>query len=241
MARSIGERLAKDSIAAKIDDVLVDVTTPFVKDARVELVTLKSPEALEVYRHTAAHLMAHAVKELYGDQVQVTIGPAIENGFYYDFFCDTHTFSPEEFETIEKKMSELVSANLPLVREELSSSDAIKMFTALGENYKVELIEDLNVPMVTIYRQGDFADLCRGPHLPSTGYIKAFKLTSVAGAYWRGSEKNAMLQRIYATAFPDKKSSSSICSGWKRRASVIIVSGGNSISSLLVKRLALVW
>ncbi len=205
VARSIGERLAKDSIAAKIDGVLVDVTTPFEKDARVELVTLKSPEALEIYRHTTAHLMAHAVKDLYGDKVQVTIGPAIDNGFYYDFFCDTHTFSPEEFETIEKKMSELVAANLPLVREELSSSDAIKMFTALGENYKVELIEDLNVPTVTIYRQGTFADLCRGPHLPSTGYIKAFKLTSVAGAYWRGSEKNAMLQRIYATAFPDKK------------------------------------
>jgi threonyl-tRNA synthetase len=205
VARSIGERLAKDSIAAKIDGVLVDVTTPFENDAHVELITLKSPEALEIYRHTTAHLMAQAVKEIYGDAVQVTIGPAIETGFYYDFFCETHTFVPEEFEIIEKKMKELASANLPLIREEISSADAIKMFRDMGETYKVELIEDLDVEMVTIYRQGDFVDLCRGPHLPSTGYIKAFKLTSVAGAYWRGDEKNAMLQRIYATAFPDKK------------------------------------
>jgi threonyl-tRNA synthetase len=205
VARSIGERLAKDSIAARIDGELVDVATPINQDAKVALITLKSPEALEIYRHTTAHLMAQAVKSLYGDDVQVTIGPAIENGFYYDFYCETHTFSPEEFDTIEKKMSEIVAENLPIVREELSSAAAIKLFKDLGENYKVELIEDLDVPSVTIYRQGDFADLCRGPHLPSTGYIKAFKLTSVAGAYWRGDEKNAMLQRIYATAFPDKK------------------------------------
>ena len=205
VARSIGERLAKDSIAARIDGELVDVMTPFEKDARVELVTLKSAEALDIYRHTTAHLMAQAVKSIYGDDVQVTIGPAIENGFYYDFYCETHTFSPDEFETIEKKMSELVSDNLPIVREELSSADAIKLFRDMGETYKVELIEDLGEPKVSLYRQGDFVDLCRGPHLPSTGYIKAFKLTSVAGAYWRGDEKNAMLQRIYATAFPDKK------------------------------------
>lgn len=205
VAHSIGERLAKDSIAARIDGELVDVTTPFEKDARVELITLKSKEALEIYRHTTAHLMAQAVKSIYGDDVQVTIGPAIDNGFYYDFYSEKHTFSPEEFETIEKKMKEIVSENLPIVREEISSSEAIKMFSEMGETYKVELIEDLNVPSVTIYRQGDFVDLCRGPHLPSTGYVKAFKLTSVAGAYWRGDEKNAMLQRIYATAFPDKK------------------------------------
>jgi len=205
VARSIGERLANDSIAARIDGHLVDLTTPFAKDAKVELVTLKSPEALEIYRHTTAHLMAQAVKEIYGDDVQVTIGPAIENGFYYDFFCETHTFSPEEFETIEKHMAQIVAANLPIVREEISSADAIKLFREMGETYKVELIEDLDVSSVTLYRQGSFVDLCRGPHLPSTGYIKAFKLTSVAGAYWRGSEKNAMLQRIYATAFPDKK------------------------------------
>ena len=205
VARTIGERLAKDSIAARIDGELVDVTTPIEQDAKVALITIKSPEALEVYRHTTAHLMAQAVKSIYGDDVQVTIGPAIDSGFYYDFYCETHTFSPDDFEAIEKKMSEIASENLQLVREELSSADAIKLFRDLGETYKVELIEDLGVETVTVYRQGDFVDLCRGPHLPSTGYIKAFKLTSVAGAYWRGDEKNAMLQRIYATAFPDKK------------------------------------
>ena len=172
VAHSIGERLAKDSIAARIDGELVDVTTPFEKDARVELITLKSKEALEIYRHTTAHLMAQAVKSIYGDDVQVTIGPAIDNGFYYDFYSEKHTFSPEEFETIEKKMKEIVSENLPIVREEISSNDAIKMFSEMGETYKVELIEDINVPTVTIYRQGDFVDLCRGPHLPSTGYCK---------------------------------------------------------------------
>jgi threonyl-tRNA synthetase len=142
---------------------------------------------------------------LFGKQVQVTIGPAIENGFYYDFYSPEHTFSPEEFATIETKMEELASRDLPIVREEISSDAAIKLFRDMGEDYKVELIEDLDVPSVSLYRQGDFVDLCRGPHLPSTGLLKAFKLTSVAGAYWRGDEKNAMLQRLYATAFTNKK------------------------------------
>jgi threonyl-tRNA synthetase len=149
--------------------------------------------------------MAQAVKDLYGNDVQVTIGPAIENGFYYDFYSDKYTFSPDDFEKIEKKMSEIVNAKLPIEREVLSRDEAIAKFKAMGEDYKVELIEDLDEPTVSVYTQGDFADLCRGPHLPNTGHIKAFKLTSVAGAYWRGDEKNAMLQRIYATAFPDKK------------------------------------
>ncbi len=205
VALSIGEGLAKASIAAKIDGELVDVKTPLAQNAKLELVTMKSEEGIDIYRHTAAHIMAQAVKSLYGDDVQVTIGPAIDNGFYYDFFSDKHTFSPEEFEAIEKRMSDIVSENLPIEREELSQADAIKLFKSMGEDYKVELIEDLGEPTVSVYRQGDFADLCRGPHLPSTGLVKAFKLTSVAGAYWRGDEKNAMLQRIYATAFPDKK------------------------------------
>ncbi len=205
VALSIGEGLAKAAIAARVDGTLVDVDTPLERDARIELVTLKSEEGLDIYRHSAAHLMAHAVKDLYGDDVQVTIGPAIENGFYYDFFSDKHTFSPEEFDKIEKRMAEIASQNLPIEREVLSKDEAIAFFRSLGEDYKVELIEDLDEPTVSVYRQGDFADLCRGPHLPSTGHIKAFKLTSVAGAYWRGDEKNAMLQRIYATAFPDKK------------------------------------
>jgi len=149
--------------------------------------------------------MAHAVKSRYGNDVQVTIGPAIENGFYYDFFSESHTFTPEEFEVIENKMQELVDADLPIRREEMTRDSAISLFQGMGEDFKVELIEDLSDPTVSLYRQGDFVDLCRGPHLPSTGKIKAFKLTSVAGAYWRGDEKNAMLQRIYATAFPDRK------------------------------------
>ena len=205
VARTIGERLAQQAIAARVDGQLVDVGTPLNKDARVELVTLTSRDGLEVYRHSTAHLMAHAVKDLFGDKVQVTIGPAIENGFYYDFFSPEHIFTPEDFESIEARMDELAKANLAITREEVSRDSAIAMFRDMGEAYKVKLIEDLPNETVSLYRQGDFVDLCRGPHLPSTGHIKAFKLTSVAGAYWRGDEKNAMLQRLYATAFPDKK------------------------------------
>jgi len=205
IASSIGERLARQSVAARVDGKLVDVTYPLQHNCRLELITLNSPEGLEVYRHSAAHLMAHAIKELYGEEVQVTIGPAIENGFYYDFYSDTHKFTPEEFDTIEAKMAELAKMDLPVEREDLSRQSAIELFRAMGEQYKVQLIEDLAEDTVSIYRQGSFVDLCRGPHLPSTGFLKAFKLTSVAGAYWRGDERNAMLQRVYATAFPDKK------------------------------------
>jgi threonyl-tRNA synthetase len=205
IARSIGERLARQTVAALLDDALVDATRPLEKDARLQLVTLNTPEGLEIYRHSSAHLMAHAVKELFGRKVQVTIGPAIENGFYYDFYCPDHTFSPEDFERIEKKMAELAAADLPIERQVVSSDEAIRLFEGMGENYKVELIRDLGASEVSLYRQGTFVDLCRGPHIPSTGLLKAFKLTSVAGAYWRGDEKNAMLQRIYATAFTDQK------------------------------------
>ncbi|MEJ2698533.1 MAG: threonine--tRNA ligase, partial [Desulfuromonadales bacterium] len=205
VARSIGEGLARQAVAARLNGQLVDLSTEVSEPSRLELVTLSSREGLEVYRHSAAHLMAHAVKSLYGDAVQVTIGPAIENGFYYDFFSQKHTFSPEEFEAIEARMAELAKKNLPIVREEVSRDSAIRMFREMGETFKVQLIEDLPNDTVSLYRQGDFVDLCRGPHVPATGYLKAFKLTSVAGAYWRGDEKNAMLQRIYATAFPDKK------------------------------------
>jgi len=205
VARSIAEGLARRSVAAKIDGVLTDLTTPLESDCRLEIVTLDSADGLEVYRHSTAHLMAQAVKELFGRDVQVTIGPAIENGFYYDFFSDKHTFTPEEFDQIEKKMEELAKADLPIERSVVSREEAIELFRSMGEDYKVQLIEDLDQATVSLYRQGDFVDLCRGPHLPSTGLIKAFKLTSVAGAYWRGDEKNAMLQRLYATAFPNKK------------------------------------
>ncbi len=205
VAEGIGAGLARQAIAGKINGRLTDLDAVVEDGCQVEIITLKSPEGLEVYRHTAAHLMAHAVKDLFGKGVQVTIGPSIENGFYYDFYSEAHTFSPDDFERIEKKMQELAKSDQPVVREEISRDSAIELFRGLGEEYKVQLIEDLAEPVVSLYRQGDFVDLCRGPHLPRTGLIKAFKLTSVAGAYWRGDEKNAMLQRIYATAFPDKK------------------------------------
>jgi threonyl-tRNA synthetase len=205
VARGIGEGLARQSVAGRFNGQLVDVFREITEDGRLELITLNSEEGHEVYRHTTAHLMAHAVKDLYGQDVQVTIGPAIENGFYYDFYSPKHAFSPEDFERIEKRMQELAKADLPIEREEVSRDSAIELFRSMGEAYKVELIEDLAEPTVSLYRQGDFVDLCRGPHLPSTRFIKAFKLISVAGAYWRGNEKNAMLQRIYGTAFPDKK------------------------------------
>lgn len=205
VARSISEGLARQAVAAKIDGQVVDLSTPLRDGVALEIITLSSPAGLEVYRHSAAHLMAHAVKSLFGAEVQVTIGPAIENGFYYDFYSASHKFSPEDFQAIEDKMEALAQANLPIQREEMSRDSAIELFAAMGEDYKVRLIQDLPNETVSLYRQGDFVDLCRGPHLPSTSMLKAFKLTSVAGAYWRGDEKNAMLQRLYATAFPDKK------------------------------------
>jgi threonyl-tRNA synthetase len=205
VARSISEGLARQAVAARIDDQLVDLTTPITRDAQLVLITLKSPEGLAIYRHSASHLMAHAVKTLFGAEVQVTIGPAVENGFYYDFYSPNHTFSTEEFDLIEGKMAELAAANLPIIRSEMARDEAIALFAAMGEEYKVQLIRDLPNERVSLYRQGDFVDLCRGPHLPTTGFLKVFKLLSVAGAYWRGDEKNAMLQRLYATAFPDKK------------------------------------
>jgi len=205
VARSISEGLARQAVAARVDGQLIDLNARLDSDVRLELVTSASKDGLEVLRHSAAHLMAHAVKSLFGNDVQVTIGPAIDNGFYYDFYSEKHTFTPEEFNRIEARMGELAAANLPIVREEMSRDSAIRLFQEMGETYKVQLIESLPNETVSLYRQGDFVDLCRGPHLPSTGPLKAFKLTSVAGAYWRGDEKNAMLQRIYATAFADRK------------------------------------
>ncbi|MBP1728763.1 MAG: threonyl-tRNA synthetase [Deltaproteobacteria bacterium] len=203
LAASIGAGLAKAAIAGRVDDNLVDLAAPLTDGARVAIITEKSPEALEIIRHSTSHLMAQAVKSLF-PQAKVTIGPAIESGFYYDFDVD-HPFTPEDLEKIEKKMQELAKAAQPLVRRELSSAAAVAMFREMGEDYKVELIEDLGVDTVSVYSQGDFADLCRGPHLPTTAWCKAFKLTSIAGAYWRGDEKRKMLQRVYGTAFADKK------------------------------------
>ena len=203
LAASIGAGLAKAALAGKIDGQLVDLLSPLKDGACVEIITEKSPEALEIIRHSTSHLMAQAVKELF-PQAKVTIGPAIETGFYYDFDMEK-PFTPEDLERIEAKMAELAATDQKIVRSEMSSSDAISMFEAMGEPYKTELINDLGVDSVSVYSQGGFADLCRGPHLPSTTRIKAFKLLSIAGAYWRGDEKNRMLQRIYGTAFTDKK------------------------------------
>ena len=203
LAASIGTGLAKAAIAGKIDGRPVDLSTVLTDGCKAEIITEKSPEALEIIRHSASHLMAHAVKELF-PQAKVTIGPAIETGFYYDFDVAA-PFSPEDLERIEKKMAELAAADMKIERQEMSSAEAVAKFEAMGESYKVELIRDLGAETVSVYNQGGFSDLCRGPHLPSTSRIKAFKLLSIAGAYWRGDEKNRMLQRIYGTAFVDKK------------------------------------
>jgi threonyl-tRNA synthetase len=203
LAASIGAGLAKAAIAGRINNELVDLSAALSNGDAVAIITDKSPEALEIIRHSTSHLLAQAVKILF-PQAKVTIGPAIETGFYYDFDVD-HPFTPEDLEKIENKMHELAKNAQPIVRQELSSAAAIQMFRDMGEDYKVELIEDLGVDSVSLYAQGDFADLCRGPHLPSTSFCKAFKLTSIAGAYWRGDEKRKMLQRVYGTAFADKK------------------------------------
>lgn len=204
LARSIGAGLARNALAGAINGVLVDLSSPLSDGDRAEIVTEKSPRALDIVRHSTSHLMAQAVKSLF-PAAKVAIGPAIENGFYYDFDVDA-PFSPEDLDRIEAKMRDLAKANLPVSRQVLPRSEAVRLFQEMGETYKVELIEDLDADTVSLYRQGDFADLCRGPHIPSTSFCKAFKLTSIAGAYWRGDEKRKMLQRIYGTAFTDKKS-----------------------------------
>ena len=203
LAAAIGTGLAKASLAGKINGNLVDLSAVLPDGAHIEIITGKSPEALEIIRHSTSHLMAQAVKSLF-PKAKVTIGPAIETGFYYDFDVDS-PFTPEDLEKIEEKMRQLAGTGLVVERQELAKAEAVKLFREMGENYKVEIIEALDTEKVSLYRQGDFIDLCRGPHLPSTSFCRAFKLTSIAGAYWRGDEKNKMLQRIYGTAFADKK------------------------------------
>jgi len=205
VAASIGAGLAKAALAVKVDGTLTDLTRTLTRSAAIEIVTAKSPEALDLLRHTTAHVMAQAVQELFPG-TQVTIGPSIENGFYYDFARDV-PFSSEDFAAIEERMHAIVARGEPLVREEVSKDEAIAFFKAKGEVYKVELINDLPAgSVISLYTQGDWKDLCRGPHLPSTGKIgTAFKLLKVAGAYWRGDSSKAVLQRIYATAWRDDK------------------------------------
>ncbi|MBE2887197.1 threonine--tRNA ligase [Geobacter anodireducens] len=203
LAASIGAGLAKSAIAGKIDGVQVDVTAPLTDGARVEIITDKSADGLDIIRHSTSHLMAQAVKQLF-PTAKVTIGPSVETGFYYDFDVEP-PFSPEDLARIEERMRELAKADISVERQVLSRDEAVKLFRDMGEEYKVEIIEALPEENVSLYRQGDFVDLCRGPHLPSTSFCRAFKLTSLAGAYWRGDEKNKMLQRVYGTAFADKK------------------------------------
>ena len=203
IAASLSQALKKEALAVKVDGEVQGLTTVIDRDCALEFLTFADEEGRRVYRHTASHVMAQAVKALW-PEAKLAIGPAIENGFYYDFDCDT-AFSTEDFKKIEKEMERIVKANYPIVRSEKPRAEAIAYMQEKGEPYKVELIEDLpEDAVISFYTQGDFTDLCAGPHLPSTGYVKAVKIMSVAGAYWRGSEKNKMLQRLYATAFPKK-------------------------------------
>ncbi len=203
IAASISHELKKEAVAAKIDGEVKDLKTVIDHDCEVEFLTFADEEGRRVYRHTASHVLAQAVKALYPD-AKLAIGPAIDNGFYYDFDC-AESFTTDDFKKIEKEMERIIKANYPIERFELPRAEALELMQSKGEPYKVELINDLpEDAVISFYRQGDFVDLCAGPHLPSTGYVKAVKIMSVAGAYWRGSEKNKMLQRLYATAFPKK-------------------------------------
>lgn len=204
LAMSIGAGLAKAALAGQVNGKLVDTSYPITEDAQVRIITERDPEALEVIRHSAAHLLAQAVKVLF-PTAQVTIGPVIENGFYYDFAFG-RPFTLEDLQQIEEKMAALANQDLPVVRKVISRDEAIAFFKSLGEHYKAQIIEAIPATeILTIYQQGDFVDLCRGPHVPSTGKIKAFKLMKIAGAYWRGDSNNEMLQRIYGTAWADQK------------------------------------
>jgi threonyl-tRNA synthetase len=199
-----GKSLKRDVLAVKVNGVARDLSAVLTADASLEPVTFDSPDGKDVYRHTSTHIMAQAVKELF-PSAQLTIGPAIEEGFYYDFAFD-RPFTPEDLEKIEARALEIIKRNLPIARMELPRAEAVRLSKDRGETYKAEIIETMiQDPVISLYKQGDFIDVCEGPHLPSTGYVGAFKLLSSAGAYWRGDERNPMLQRIYGTSFPSKE------------------------------------
>ncbi len=204
LGQLLSNKQRKRTVAAIIDGSLVDFTTPLSEETTITPVQIDSDEALDVLRHSTAHIMALAVRDIFGADVKIAIGPSIENGFYYDFLR-SDAFTPADFEKIEKKMEELIRQALPFNRTETTSKEAISRFKSEGVKYKVELIQDLETDTVSLYQVGEFTDLCRGPHLPNTSFIRAFKLLRVAGAYWRGNEKNDVLQRIYGTSFFDKK------------------------------------
>jgi len=203
VAAAIGPRLAKDALAGKLDGKLVDLATTVRADAKIEIVTAKSPEALDLYRHSTAHLTANAVKRLF-PTVQIGIGPAIENGYYYDF-SPPRPFTPEDLVAIEAEMRKIVAENNSVERLEMPKDDAVRIFEGQNDALKVEIIRGIPDEKVSCYRQKDFIDLCRGPHVPSTGRLGVFKLTHTAGAYWKGDEKNPMLQRIYGACFLTQK------------------------------------
>lgn len=204
VAGAISEGLKRAALVAKVNGEVVDLATPLTKDSTVEILTVKDPEGLQAYRHTAAHILAQAVKRIF-PTAKLAIGPAIQNGFYYDFEFKTPV-TRDQLPQIEDEMKKIVKSNIELTREEVTRNEAIRIMREMGETYKIELIKDIpEGELITLYRQGDYLDLCAGPHVPSTGYIKAFKLTSVTGAYWRGDEHNKMLTRIYGTAFGKKQ------------------------------------
>jgi len=204
VAADIGAGLAKAALAGRVDGQLVDTSHTIDTDAELAIITERDDEGVEVLRHSCAHLMAQAVQRLF-PEAQVTIGPVIEDGFFYDFAYE-RPFTPEDLEKIEQEMQKIVKEDLPVERSVMSRDEAVRLFDEMGEKYKVEIIRDIpGEEELSFYRQGEFIDLCRGPHVPSTGKFKAFKLTSVAGAYWRGNSDNEMLQRVYGTAWPDRK------------------------------------
>jgi threonyl-tRNA synthetase len=204
VAASIGAGLAKAALAGRVNDQTVDTSHLIEQDARLAIITEKDPEGLDVIRHSTAHLLAQAVKQLF-PEAQVTIGPVIEDGFYYDFSF-SRPFTPDDLTAIEQKMEDIAAKDFKVSRQMMDRDEAVKFFNSLGEKYKAEIIASIpsNEP-ISLYQQGEFIDLCRGPHVPSTGKLKVFKLMKVAGAYWRGDSKNEMLQRIYGTAWTDKK------------------------------------
>ncbi len=204
VAESIGPGLAKAALAGQVDGQLVDTSHLIERDAELAIVTARDEAGLEIIRHSTAHLLAQAVKALF-PQAQVTIGPTVEDGFYYDFACD-HRFTPDDLTRIEAKMAELAEQAIPVERSVMPRDEAVAFFRDMGEAYKAEIIGEIPAgESISLYRQGDFIDLCRGPHVPNTSHLKAFKLTKLAGAYWRGDSRNEMLQRIYGTAWGDKK------------------------------------
>ena len=204
IAASIGPGLARAALAGRVNGKLVDTSFRVEQDAEIAIITDKSPEGIEIIRHSTAHLLAQAVKELF-PEAQVTIGPVIENGFYYDF-AFKRGFTEEDLAKIEQRMHEIAKRDYPVNRAVMPRDEAIGFFRGMGEEYKARIIEDISTgEQISLYRQGEFIDLCRGPHVPSTGKLKAFKLMKVAGAYWRGDSRNEMLARIYGTAWTSKE------------------------------------